>query len=115
MSLEQLPFQEFRAKYEKDLYAFKLHFWKSLVLGKIYTTDVRRQSLKDGEVCIQHDFTEALHVKHNQEIQSSHFGGGVTVSIEGYTVHYPFLGDGESLVFDFHSFLSDDKRLSWLA
>ena len=65
--------------------------------------------MQQGEVAIGHDFTEALCiVVHNEEIQSKHFGGGVRVSIEGYTVHYPSFMDGSSLVFDFHSYLSDD-------
>jgi len=109
MALERLLFLDFRLKYERDLIKFKFHLFKSLTLGKVFTTDVRRRSLQQGEVSIHHDFTEALHVKHNEEIQSKHFGGGVTVSIEGYTVHYPNFMDGSSLVFDFHSFLSDDK------
>ena len=79
-----------------------------LCLRKALTTDVRRKSLQQGEVCIGHDFTEALHITHNQEIQSSHFGG-VRVSIEGYLVHYPEHVDGSSLLFDFHSFLTDEK------
>ena len=101
-------FQNFRLKYGKHLIKFKFHWFKYLTLGKAFTTDVRRQYLQQGEVSIHHDFTEALHVKHNEEIQSKHFGGGVTVIIEGYTVNYNFM-DGSSLVFDFHSFLSDDK------
>ena len=41
-------------------------------------------------------------------MQSNHFGNSTSVSIEGYTVHYPSpLGD--DLVFDFHSYLSDGK------
>ena len=58
------------------------------MLGKDWTTDVRQRSLQIGEIAIGHDFTEALNITHNEEVQSMHFGGSVNVSIEGYTVHY---------------------------
>ena len=41
-------------------------------------------------------------------MQSQHFGGGTSVSIEGYSVHYRRSTVGD-LVLDFHSFLSDSK------
>ena len=48
-------------------------------------------------------------MKHNEEIQSSHFGQGCTVSIEGYTCHYRDPDDGSKLILDVHSYLSDNK------
>ena len=65
-----------------------MHKFKMLVLGKTYTTDVRKNSLRENEFALQHDFTEALGIKHNQKIQSSHFRNSLSVSIEGYTCHY---------------------------
>ena len=107
--LEELEFPEFWKLHQKELSSkFKFHHFKHISLSKACTTDVRRRSLQQGEVSIGHDFTEALCIVHNEEIQSNHFGGGVRVSIEGYTVHYPSFMDGSSLVFDFHSFLGDD-------
>ena len=76
--------------------------------AKSNTVDVRQQSLRPGEVAIQHDFTEALTLKHNEEIQSKHFGDSTTVSIEGYTCHYKKPGN-EDITFDFHSYYSDEK------
>ena len=108
LTLDELKFPKFWDHYHQKLSKFKFHQFKFIALSKAYTTDVRRRSLQQGEVAIGHDFTEALCIVHNEEIQSKHFGGGVRVSIEGYTVHYPSFMDGSSLVFDFHSYLSDD-------
>jgi hypothetical protein len=44
----------------------------------------------------------------NEEIQPKHFGGGTTISIEGYTLTYYKTGEND-LYMDFHSYLSDDK------
>ena len=92
----------------KGLYKDTFHRFQELVLGKTHSTNARRNCLDPGDVAIQHDFTEALQLIHNREVQSAHFGGSVTVSIEGYTVHYRKEMYAE-LVFDFHSFLSDEK------
>ena len=70
--------------------------------------DQRKASLRPGDVCIHHDFTEAITLVHQGEIQSNHFGGNATVSIEGYTAHYLDPVSQETK-FDFHSYLSDDK------
>lgn len=85
-----------------------LHLFKMLVLGKTFTTDVRQNSLRHNEFAMSHDFAEALAITHNEEIQSKHFGGSVTVSIEGYTCHYRASDTDPTMKFDFHSFLSDD-------
>ena len=42
------------------------------------------------------------------QAQSQYFGGGTSVSIEGYSVHYRQLTN-YNLTLDFHSFLSDSK------
>ena len=78
-------------------------------------TNVRSQCVKAGSVAIQHDFTEAMTIQHNKEVQSKYFGGNVTFSIEGNAIHYPdhdsySVDEKESnTLFDFYSFLSDYK------
>ena len=43
------------------------------------------------------------------QVQSKHFGDSLKVSIEGYAVHYRSTEKPEALIFDFHSYLSDDR------
>ena len=40
------------------------------VLGAVQkmTVDVRQSSLKQGDVALQHDFSEGLKIVHNQEV-----------------------------------------------
>ena len=59
-------------------------------------------------IALQHDFTEALTIIHNEETQYNHFGRSVNVSIEGCTVHYCHPSDESKQFLDFHSFMSDD-------
>ena len=59
-------------------------------------------------IALQHDFTEALTIIHNEEPQSNHFVRSVNVSIEGYTVHYWHPSDESKQLLDFHGFMSDD-------
>ena len=59
-------------------------------------------------IALQHYFTEALTIIHNEETQSNHFGRSVNVSIEVYTVHYCHPSDESKQLLDFHSFMSDD-------
>ena len=108
LALQEKSFPDFWEEYSLSLSTFTMHRFKMLVLGKTHTTDVRRNSLRKNEFALQHDFTEALGIKHNNEIQSSHFGNGLTVSIEGYTCHYRSTGADSPLKCDFHSYMSDD-------
>ena len=108
LALQEKSFPDFWKEYSLSLSSFTMHRFKMLVLGKTYTTDVRKNSLRENEFALQHDFTEALGIKHNQEIQSSHFGNGLSVSIEGYTCHYRSNGVDSPLKCDFHSYMSDD-------
>ena len=107
--LQEGPFPIFWDKYTKSLDNFTLYRFKYLVLGKTYVSDVRQNCLRSNEFALQHDFTEALGIKHNQEIQSSHFGGSLSVSIEGYTCHYRSDGMDSPLKCDFHSYMSDES------
>jgi hypothetical protein len=47
---------------------YKIHRFKFLVLGKKFIIDVRQKSVRPGEVCIQHDFAEALTIVHQEEV-----------------------------------------------
>ena len=83
---------------------FRSHHWKKLVLGKRFLNDPREKVLDVLDILIAHDFTDALAIVHNNEIQSSHFGTSCKVSIEGYSVLRKLKYD---YALDFHSFLSD--------
>ena len=85
---------------------FQLHHWKKLVLGKRYLNDPREDALDMFNILIAHDFTDALAIIHNNEIQSSHFGASCKVSIEGYSVLRKLQCD---YALDFHPFLSDNN------
>ena len=108
-TLEDKTFEEFWVLHSKELDKFKMHHFQMVTNSKKFITNVRRQCVKTGSVAIQHDFTEACKIEHNKKIQSYHFGGQFSDSIEGYTVHFPDPNDASKTLFDFHSFLSDDK------
>ena len=68
--------------------------------------DRREKTLGLYDILIIHDFTDAMVIVHNNEIQLSHFGGNEKVSIEGYSVLRKLKYD---FVLDFHSFYSDNN------
>ena len=106
----EMAFQDFWAVCLKELQKFRMHLFQIKTNCKKFVTNVRRQAVKPGSVATQQDFAEALTIKHQKEVQAQHFGGNVTVSIEGYTVHFPKPDDQEKISFHFHSFLSDSKQ-----
>ena len=112
-TMEEKDFENFWELYYEELRKFRMHQFQKATNSKKHITNVRRKCVQPGSIAIQHDFTEACKIEHNREVQSNHFGGSVSVSIEGYTVHYPTAGPVEDpntkTLFDFHSFLSDDK------
>ena len=108
--MNQLGFQGFWAVYLEELEKFRMHLFQIRTNCKKFVTNVRRQAVKPWSVATQQDFAEALTIKHQKEVQAMHFGGNVTVSIEGYTVHFPKPDDEEKISFHFHSFLSDSKQ-----
>ena len=85
---------------------FRSHHWKKTVLGKRFLNNPREKVLDVLDILIAHDFTDALAIVHNNEIQSSHFGTSCKVSIEGYSVLRKLEYD---YALDFHSFLSDNN------
>ena len=66
--LNDQPFEEFFKLYESTLQKYRIHRFKFLVLSKKLTIDVRQSSLQPGDVALQHDFSEALKIVHNQEV-----------------------------------------------
>ena len=85
----------------------RLHRWKFIALSKKNVGEVRAKTLQPGEIGTWRDFAEAWSMEHNMEVQSEHHNG-VTISIEGVAVNYFPVGS-DTLMLDFHSFLSDDK------
>ena len=108
LGVEEKPFDSFWKDYEVAMTKFKMHRFKYLILGKRFCGDVRKESLMHGECGWEHDFAEALSLKHCGEIQSMHFSS-LSVSIEGYSVHYRKYEEHNTITLDFHSFLCDDK------
>ena len=108
--MEQLDFQDFWKLYLCELKKFRMHLFQVRTNCKKFIINVRASAVKSCSVALQHDFAEALTIKHQKEIQSMHFGDNVSASIEGHTVHYPDPTDDSNILFDFHSFLSDDKQ-----
>ena len=106
----EMAFQDFWAVHLKELQKFRMHNFQIKTNCKKFVTNVRRKAVKAGSVATQQDFAEALTIKHQKEVQAQHFGGNVTVSIEGCTVHFPNPDDQEKISFHFHSFLSDSKQ-----
>ena len=102
----ELTFQEFWVVHLEELQKFRMHLFHC----KKFVTNVRRKAVKPGSVATQQDFAEAPTIKHQKEVQAMHFGGNVTVSIEGHTVHFPNPDDETKILFHFHSFLSDSKQ-----
>ena len=59
---------------------------------------------RTGDMVTRRDYAERPSGKINLEIWSSHFGGGISLSIEGCNVEY---SQGEKTVTEFHSHLAD--------
>ena len=68
LSLNDQPFDVFFKLYLKTLKNYRIHRFKFLVLSKKMTVDVRQSSLKQGDVALQHDFSEGLKIVHNEEV-----------------------------------------------
>ena len=100
----KLSFQEFWVVHLEELEKFKMHLFQIKTNCKKFVTNVRRKAVKPGSVATQQDFAEALTIKHQKEVQAQHFGGNVTVSIEGYTVHFPNPDDVQKFRFTFIPF-----------
>ena len=102
--------------HKKKLADFKLQLFKFRALSKSNVIgDVKMKCPQPGDLAIDHDFTESLTSKKSQAVQSDHFGGCSRVSIEGHVFQHPsgMSGNLLPLVFDFCSFLSDDR--TWIA
>eukprot|EP00957_Ditylum_brightwellii_P046194 3504984-Ditylum_brightwellii.AAC.1 len=68
---------------------------------------------KKKDIKVQYDFADRLVVAFLTEIQSEHFGGHQTLSMEGIAMEYidasNNLNEQKSLKGHFHSFLPDDS------
>mmetsp|Transcript_78877 Transcript_78877/g.160058 ORF Transcript_78877/g.160058 Transcript_78877/m.160058 type:complete len:98 (-) Transcript_78877:37-330(-) len=80
------------------------------ILGKRHTGN-DRQRIQYGELHSIQDFAERLTLCFNNEIQTEHFGGSYTVSLEGVAVRFFPSGArrDSSPVMEFFTFLSDAK------
>ena len=58
--------EEFNKLYTETLKQYLMHRFKFLILSKKFVIDVRQSTLRPGEVCLQHDFSEALKLVHNE-------------------------------------------------
>ena len=81
-----------------------------MILGKRHTGN-DRQRIQRGELHSLQDFAERLTLRFNNEIQTEHFGGSCTVSLEGVAVRFFTAGASRqaSPVMEFFTFLSDAK------
>jgi len=98
--------------YMPHLKKFRMHHWKRIVLSKKFLNDPREKALDIFDILLNHDFTEAMVITHNNEVQSSHFGASSSkVSIEGYTVLRKGKDQYDYVInlLDFHSFMSDNS------
>ena len=68
------------------------------------------KQIQRGELHTIQDFAERLTLRFNNEIQTEHFGGSCTVSLEGVAVRF-FPGEASvhAPVMEFFTFLSDSK------
>ena len=90
---------------------YRYHIFLVYLLGKTgFAEDRLERALETpGNVARQADYTEALQAVCNKEIQSSHFGESIKVSMEGACSHYIDPEDGERKL-RYDSCIADDKR-----
>ena len=106
----EMAFQDFWTVYLKELQKFRMHLFQIRTNCKKFVTNVRWKAVKPESVATQQDFAKALTIKYQKDVEDLHFGGNVTISIEGHTVHFPNSDDEKKISFHFHSFLSDSKQ-----
>ena len=93
--------------YTETLKQYLMHRFKFLILSKKFVIDVRQSTLRPGEVCLQHDFSEALKLVHNEEVSVLlNFVVIYTLSIFLLlTFFFPFL-----FAFTYFFFIPDTKQ-----
>ena len=76
--------------------------------SKRFLNDPRVASLNVGDVHFEQDFTDAMLLSNNKEVQSSGFGGagGKKVGTEGCLTKHQ-LEHNVAILMDFYSFMSD--------
>ena len=100
----------FNKHYLPALLKYCWHRFHMMILGKQQTGN-DRQIIQYGEVHTLQDFAERLALWFNNEIQTKHFGGSCTVSLEGVAVRFFTNGAcrDSSPVMEFFTFLLDSK------
>ena len=69
LAFDEKPFSStFWPIFETVIPKYKYHRWKFLILGKQNIVDNKNARLRLGDVGIQHVFTEAMPLIHNQEV-----------------------------------------------
>ena len=100
----------FNEYYMPALLKYRWHRFHMMILSKRHTGN-DRQRIEYGEVHSLQDFAERLTLRFNNEIQTEHFGGSCTVSLEGIAVRF-FTANASrhsSPVMELFTFLSDAK------
>ena len=108
--LKRTTYKEFfNDYYLPALLKYRWHRFHMTILGKRHTGN-DRQRIQRGEFHSLQDFAERLTLRFNNEIQTEHFGGSCTVSLEGVAVRFfPSGARVEAPVMEFFTFLSDSK------
>ena len=86
--MKNMKYKEFFNNfYLPALLKYRWHRFHMVILGKRHTGK-DRQLIEPGEFHTIQDFAERLTLRFNNEIQTEHFGGSCTVSLEGVAVRF---------------------------
>ena len=94
--------------YLPALLKYRWHRFHMIILGKQHTGN-NRQLINPGEFHSIQDFAERLPLPFNNEIQTEHFGGTCTVSLEEVAVRFFRRDSASPVLMEFFTFLSDSK------
>ena len=86
-------------------YRYHAALVKMLSKSVCYLSRVSAFKGQSNDIMTRRDYAERLLAKFNEEIQSTHFGQGTTVSIEGCYVEFKTIDGAVSA--HFHSHMSD--------
>jgi hypothetical protein len=109
--------RKYQNYYNPVIEKFAYHLAHVKIVGTNHIGLTRREDLsmrhKKKDIKVQCDFADRLVAAFLTEIQSEHFGGNQTLSMEGLAMEYidasSILNEQKSLKGQFHSFLSDDS------
>ena len=106
-----VPIGTFHEKYYIPmLKKYRYHYGLVNMLSKKHCYDGRTAAFKAGslDIMTRRDYAERLTAKFNQEIQSTHFGQSVTLSMEGCFVE--FVVGNDDVQAHFHSHMADKSN-----